>query len=235
MECLTDIPFDLDAPALMAQAHVRPGTDDAREFEVLVATARDIAKPKAVYKEAYVEARSDESVTIDGITFTSRALRKNLAETERVFAFVATCGQEIDEISSAEPDILRQFWCDAIKASLLDAATTHLKDHLDRRFQLGKTAVMNPGAGDASVWPIEQQRELFALLGNNVEGRIGVHLTHSFLMMPNKTLSGIRFPTEKDFRSCKVCRRENCSSRSAAFDADLWESIRSDNYVRTDR
>ena len=234
MECLTHIPFVLDAPALMAQAHVRPGTDDAKEFEALVATARDIAKPKAVYKEAYVEARGDESVRIDGITFTSRASRKNLAEAERVFAFVATCGQEIDEMSSAAPDILGQFWCDAIKASLLNAATTHLKDHLDRRFQLGKTSVMNPGSGDASVWPIEQQRELFALLGD-VEGQIGVHLTHSFLMMPNKTVSGIRFPTEKDFRSCQVCRREHCSSRSAPFDTDLWESIQSDNYVRTDR
>jgi len=226
MECLTDIPFDLDAPALMAEAHVRPDADDAKEFESLVITAQDLGRPKAAYREAYIDARGDESVTIEGVTFTSRALRQNLEEPERVFAFVVTCGHEVHEVSSAEPDILKQFWWDTIKASLLGAASSHLKDYLDRRFQLGKTAVMNPGSGDASVWPIEQQRELFALLGD-VEGQIGVHLTHSCLMMPNKTLSGIRFPTEKDFRSCQVCRREHCSSRSAPFDAELWESIQS--------
>jgi len=50
-----------------------------------------------------------------------------------------------------------------------------------------------------------------------------VELTDSFLMKPNKTVSGIVFPTEEDFRSCQVCRRADCPSRSAAFDAHLWD------------
>ena len=86
---------------------------------------------------------------------------------------------------------------------------------------------MRPGSGDATVWPIEQQKMLFDLLGD-VRGCIGVRLTDSFLMMPNKTVSGIRVPTEKDFRSCQVCHRENCPSRSAGFDRELWASIQHD-------
>jgi hypothetical protein len=83
---------------------------------------------------------------------------------------------------------------------------------------------MSPGSGDVNVWPIEQQRELFELLGD-VRGQIGVELTDSFLMVPNKTVSGIHFPAEKDFRTCQVCHRENCPSRGAPFDQELWESI----------
>ena len=86
---------------------------------------------------------------------------------------------------------------------------------------------MRPGSGDASLWPIEQQKALFALLGN-VEQAIGVRLTDSCLMVPNKTTSGILFPAEVDFRSCEVCHRETCPSRHAPFNQQLWEEIQHD-------
>jgi len=86
---------------------------------------------------------------------------------------------------------------------------------------------MSPGSGDVDVWPIEQQRELFALFGGGAKD-IGVELTDSYLMIPNKTVSGIRFPAGTDFRTCQVCRREICESRSAPFDRELWERIRGD-------
>ena len=104
------------------------------------------------------------------------------------------------------------------------SARKHLDEHLNRKFLLGKTSTMSPGSGDATVWPIEQQRDLFALIGD-VEGMIDVKLTDSFLMIPNKSTSGIVFPTEKDFRSCQVCHRENCPGRSAAFDPELWKEV----------
>ena len=232
MEALTDIPFEVDAGSLMKQVHVEPGSDDAREFEALLDGAREIAKPKALYAECFIEARGDGTVTMDGITFTSRTLRKNLDQAERVFPYVATCGRELDQVRLPDGDLLKEFWWDTIKAALLSAARSHLMDHLDRRFRLGRTSTMSPGAGDVDVWPIEQQRELFMLLGD-VKGRIGVELTDSFLMIPNKTVSGIRFPTETDFRSCQVCHRENCPGRSAPFDRALWESIEHGRDLRT--
>jgi hypothetical protein len=58
-----------------------------------------------------------------------------------------------------------------------------------------------------------------------VESRIGVWLTESFFMVPTKSVSGIRFASERDFRSCQVCRRAECSHRAAAFDPALWEEL----------
>lgn len=223
-EVLTDIPFDLDAESLMRPLLIEPDTEDAREFQDMLHTAEERAKPKAVYAASYIEARDDTTVRIDGVTFTSRTLRINLETAERVFPFVATCGHEVDEFIAVKGDFLKEFWRDAIKTSLLGAASKHLNDHLQRIFLPGKTSTMGPGSADATVWPIEQQKELFNLLGD-VQGRIGVRLTDSFLMVPNKTVSGIKFPTEKDFRNCQVCHREDCPSRSAPFDEELWESL----------
>lgn len=223
-ESLTRIPFELDAPALRKRVHVEPDTDDAAELEKLVNLARDAAKPKALYAESFVEAKGDDTVRIDGVTFTSRTLRKNLDRVERVFPLIATCGHEVDFARRPSGDPLLEFWWETIKSDLLMSARKHLNEYLQRKFRLGKTSTMSPGSGDATVWPIEQQRELFALLGD-VKGRIGVELTASCLMVPNKTVSGILFPAETDFRSCQVCRREDCPSRSAPFDRELWESL----------
>jgi hypothetical protein len=224
MDVLSKIPFELDAPQLMKRAHVVPGSRDAAEFERFVETARAVARPKAGYREAFIDAKRDDTVTIEGITFTSRMLRQNLEPVERVFPYLVTCGRELDEFAPAGGDILEAFWWDLIKAEVLTAATKHLVEHLSRRFLLPKTATMNPGSGDADVWPIEQQRELFALLGD-VPKEVGVELTECYLMVPNKTISGIRFATELDFRSCQVCQRPVCPNRAAAFDEALWASI----------
>jgi len=228
METITDIPFALDAEALMARVCIEPGSKYATEFSALVDQAKTAASPKAVYKECFIDSKGeDHAVTIGGVTFTSKTLRRNLDKAERVFAYVVTCGREVDDIPLPAGDMLMEFWRDAVKAVLLSAAIQHLRDHLERRFRLGKTANMSPGSGDVDTWPIEQQAPLFALLGGveEVRRQSGVELTDSFLMIPSKTVSGIIFPTETDFRSCQVCHREGCPSRNAPFDQELWESI----------
>ena len=224
METLTRIPFSLDTGELMTEARIEAGSTDAAEFDALVELARKIGKPKAGYAVCFITGRDGDTVSIDGTGFRSRTLAHNLASVERVFPHVATCGEEMDRGFPAKGDMLKEFWWDLIKTRLLFAADQHLNDHLQRKFRLGKTVTMRPGSGDAAVWPIEQQRELFLLLGD-VEKELGVQLTESFLMAPNKTISGILFPTEADFRSCEVCHRENCPSRHAAFNRKLWEEL----------
>jgi hypothetical protein len=224
MPFLTEIPFELDADSLLEQMCLQPNTPDADQFNELLSTAQDVANPKAAYRACYIKDRSAETVTIEEAVFNSRLLSRNLAEVERVFPFVVTCGRELDRISFKD-DILKDYWWDAIKADVLRSARSFLKTELETRFRLGKTSAMSPGSGDVNIWPIEQQRPLFSLLGD-VKQAIGVELTPSFLMLPVKTLSGVRFQTEVDFRTCQVCRRKDCPSRRAPFDRALWEDCR---------
>jgi hypothetical protein len=227
MKTLIKIPFSLDAKQIMAQANVEADSSHAADLLSLIALAQEIGRPKAAYASCFVTERNDEKVKIDDVWFRSRTLAHNLKSIQRVFPFVATCGHEVDQRFSNEGDLLKEFWWDLIKMCLLDAAEEYLSDRLHRKFRLTKTATMHPGSADASVWPIEQQKNLFLLLGN-VQEEIGVQLTESFLMLPNMTISGILFPTETDFHNCEVCHRENCPSRLAPFNKKLWEEIHHD-------
>jgi len=224
MGVLESIPFELDVPGLMDHFHVADGTDDGREFRELAGKVKAAGRPTAMYRECFVERKGDDTVVIEGVTFTSRVLRRNLDTVERVFAYVATCGRPTDALEYPREEFIRNFWLDTMKGVLLGYALKALNAHLDERYRLGRAASMAPGSGDATVWPIEQQKPLFALLGD-VEGAIGVRLTDSCLMVPNKPVSGVRFPTEKSFASCQVCHRERCSGRRAPFDREMWESL----------
>lgn len=224
---LSNLPFEIDLSALRDALRVKPGNRHEPELLKLVQQAEMVARPKAVYQEYFIDARDGDSLTIGGQTFTSRALRINLEPVEKVYAYVTTAGRELDEAAPDSDDLLQKFWWDMIKEAVLGSAMHSLDDHICRTFQLSKTASMNPGSGDADTWPIEQQRELFALLGDGPE-RIGVELGSSYLMSPIKTVSGLLFATEKDFRTCQVCRRENCRGRRAPFDQQLWDQVHGD-------
>jgi hypothetical protein len=154
--------------------------------------------------------------------FVSRVLRANLDQVGRVFPYIATCGHELDSVSIANNDLLGQFCWDTIKEMVLYVALSHLGDHLKEVYALEPLNSMNPGSGDVAVWPIEQQKELFSFFGD-VQKLIGVDLTSSCLMLPNKSVSGIFYSSEHDFQSCQLCHREKCPQRRAPFDPHLWE------------
>ena len=197
----------------------REGSSSAARLERIAADAQAIAKPKAVYKVAFIESKGEDYVVADGITLTSRVLRVNLEEVHRVFLYVATCGREMDEWSSSTDDMLESYWADKIKEMALRSARQMLTEHLQDRFRLGHMSRMNPGS--LSDWPLKEQRKLFALLGNP-KGAIGVELTENLIMIPLKSVSGISFPAEADFASCQLCPREKCPGRRAAYDETLY-------------
>ena len=221
---IQNIPFHPDPEILLAHVRLKPGTSDADDFLALLDKAVPLAKPKAIYRECYIEERSEDTVLVEGVKFHSRTLCLNLEQAERVFAFVATCGIELDSLPIEPGEFLQQFWIDVIKAESLHAAVHALHTHLENKYALAKTGSMSPGSGDISVWPIEQQKQLFSLLAEG-PAQVGVRLTDSCLMMPNKTVSGVIFPSEKAIRTCQVCKRQNCPSRQAAFDLEAWEAI----------
>ena len=118
---------------------------------------------------------------------------------------------------------MRQFWLDTIKEMALASSIKYLRDYLKRRYALGQVSKMSPGSGAQDLWPIEEQKQLFSIFGN-VKDLIGVKLTDSFLMIPNKSVSGIYFPTEIRFESCQLCPREVCPGRQAPYDKNLLET-----------
>jgi hypothetical protein len=219
-EILDKIPFQPHPTALMQDLHIRPGSAYAHEFEHLLAEASAIARPKAIYRLAFIDEKGQDRVMIEGRVFTSRVLRVNLETAQRVFAYATTCGSELDEWSHGVEDMLYRFWADAIKEVALYSARGFLTAHLDGRYAVPDLAEMNPGS--LEDWPIQEQAVLFDLLGDT-QAAIGLSLTPSFLMVPTKSVSGLRFPLAESFQSCQLCPRPVCPNRRAPYDPDLWE------------
>ena len=216
---LDAVPFQIDMEALAKQLRIKEGSAHLEKLGKLAGRARAVGKPKAVFRTAYIEERTDDRVRVNGVVFSSRVLRVNLDKAHRVFPYVATCGKELEEWSQGIEDILEKFWADAIKEMAVKQMVRHLNEYLTEHFQPGKLSRMNPGS--LADWPLPEQRPLFSILEDGPR-TIGVHLTESFLMMPIKSVSGIWFPTEESFESCKLCPREKCPGRRAAYDRDLY-------------
>jgi len=219
MEIITNIPVELNLDRICSELHVSPGGEDAKDLADLIERVAAGVNPKAIYDICYVEGRTAGTVTINGVTFTSRVLRVNLDQVHRVFPFVVTCGRELEHVPGVDGDPLREYWLDHLRIAALRAAGERVRAHIEATFQPGRTSSMSPGS--LADWPITQQTQLFALLGD-VEGAIGVRLTDSFLMLPMKSVSGMHFPTEISFHSCSLCPRKDCPGRSAPYDDHLW-------------
>ena len=87
---------------------VRDGGGWGERFAHLVQEAEAIARPRALYGLAYVEARSERSVVVDGVTLDSRVLRVNLENTHRVFPYLVTCGTELHDWAATQDDIVER-------------------------------------------------------------------------------------------------------------------------------
>jgi hypothetical protein len=214
MPLLNDIPALVDENAF--RRALRIPAEDGQAAAEMLAAAVPLLKPRAYFRDAFVDGRDDGGVVIGGQAFRSRVLRAQLSSIERVFPFVITVGGELEAAASAEDDLLRQYAFETIADLALDAAGAKLEAHIRRVFETGPLSAMSPGS--LEDWPIEEQRPLFALLGE-VEAKLGVRLSDSLLMVPRKSVSGILFASEESFTSCRLCPRERCHGRRQPFDA----------------
>lgn len=220
MEILSNIPVELEIRDVLARLRAPEGSEDEKRARELIARVLERANPKAIYDLCYVGEKGSRTVEIGGAVFESRVLRVNLDEARRAFPYVATCGSELEDIPGVAGDPLLEYWLEELKVLALGAATRHLRAHIDTKYEPGKMSAMAPGS--LEDWPITQQEQLFSLFGD-VEAKIGVRLTDSFLMLPMKSVSGLYFPTETSFESCRLCPRKVCSGRQAPYEPGLWE------------
>ena len=177
---------------------------------------RELACPKALYKVAYVDGIENPHVILDGVRFTSAVLAHNMEGVHRVFAYVCTCGTEVDDWSHTEKDYVVSFWLDIIKERILLDARNFLRDYVMKKYGIKTLSSINPGSGNVDTWPNTQQRQLFSLIGGVTEDS-GVRLTESCLMLPTKSTSGLLYGSDKEFIGCSLCERKNCPGRRAPY------------------
>ncbi|MGD9077956.1 MAG: vitamin B12 dependent-methionine synthase activation domain-containing protein [Desulfobacterales bacterium] len=217
MEILQNLTTQIDLQEVRKSLRLdRQG--DTQLAQRLIDKAKTLIEPKAAFKLCYIDEKLPDAVIIDGLRLESKVLRKNLDEVERIFPYVISIGEALEQASREMSDLLEAYYLDVIGNIALTAVRKQLHDHLCSKFALKKISFMSPGSlGD---WPIESQRQLFQLLPE-VEASIGVRLNKSFLMIPTKSVSGIYFQTEVSFFNCQLCQRGKCPGRKARYNEDL--------------
>jgi hypothetical protein len=118
--------------------------------------------------------------------------------------------------------MVEKFWIGEIQEMVLRSVLKTVLNHIEENYLPGLSSSMNPGS--LIDWSIREQQKLFNLLGNPEE-EIGIRLTESSLMIPAKSVSGIRFATENSFENCQVCPRSDCPSRSAPYDEEIHSDL----------
>ncbi|HCG64028.1 MAG: methionine synthase [Spirochaetae bacterium HGW-Spirochaetae-4] len=214
---LIDVPF---SPSLSQyRRSIRfDALDDAQvEAVQLFDDATMLLQPKVLLRQLFIGSHEVvagvPSVAIGSERFVGTAMAA-LDEVHRVFVYVATCGDGMESYDLKRLDMLAPYWLDSIKNQALGAARRGLLEYCTAHFGISKPLSVNPGSGNIDLWPIEQMHGLFRLLGERGAEPIGVRLTESSLMVPNKSIAGMLFASAKsDYESCAYCDREQCPQR----------------------
>jgi hypothetical protein len=212
-------PFSWFAKKIMLEQF--PELED--EAQHLYSMAAEMLEPQSIHAQKFIDSFSRDaqgvsSVTIEGCTFTGKVLDR-LEQVHRVFPYIATCGTGLEEMDVSSMDFLAPYWIEILKTQALREAQRQLRAYLSETYRITRTNSLNPGSGNVDIWPIEGLREVFTLLEGGDE--VGVRLTESCLMIPNKSISGLFFDQDRIYESCAYCSREHCPDRRVPFKEQL--------------
>lgn len=216
---LRDFEPEFDLEEISRKLRIKPGRGAEKSLQSLIAVARELARPKAVFMALTPEIIDENRVLLEGVEFNSNllSLHLDLEASGRAFPYVASCGLEMADWARSLKG-LEQFLADELMIVSLRQAVSGLEELLKERFELSGVSAMNPGSLP-NEWPITAQAPLFELLGE-APAEIGVRLLPSLLMDPGKSVSGIMFQTQEKFHSCQLCPKDACPSRRSPYQGD---------------
>jgi hypothetical protein len=130
------------------------------------------------------------------------------APVTKVVIYLATCGPELDALDLSDLDPIAAYWLLVLKEMALSAASTALRARITRALAADSIRVLHPGAHGRDVWAISDQRKVFSLLADvpmandpaadapcaGMPPVIGVRLSESCIMSPDKSVSGLATP-----------------------------------------
>ena len=215
--------FSANKKELLKKARLENYPDLLKEFGSFFDKFASLLNPKAVFFPGKVSAVNNGTSTISDVSFYSPILARFLTKGETVFPFIATCGTELENVDLTDMDYMAPFWIDYLKESALQVVVDLLKDKVSTDNNIQHLSSMSPGSADANVWDIREQQQLFSFFGDTKK-LLGVTLTPSYLMVPNKTVSGILFPTNETISDCRFCTRAKCDHRKEACEHALLMS-----------
>ena len=212
VQIMDTISFKPDRNQLGECLKLYPGHRSWERVEKLLLEAEAVARPKALYLPTLVETRCSEGIRLQGLWLSSKILSAQSQGADTIFPFLATAGLELEKWAQQHTALFDRYIAELISEMACQCAVEAVFHKIDSLYELTNPSCMNPGS--LRDWSIEEQVLLFNLM-NGQERVIGVVLTDEYMMIPMKTMSGIRFSAETQFVNCDLCQRQICNYRRA--------------------
>ena len=152
----------------------------------------DILDPSYTYVIRDIISVRDQQVSIEGdIVLESESIAYALSQCQKVAVFIVSIGSILEKLSSNIAErghMVKASVLDAIGSEAVEKLAGLVEEHISQDaadFGLVIGRRFSPGHCD---WPITQQEAVFQALGIDTSG---VELTSNYLMMPQKSLSGV--------------------------------------------
>ena len=220
---LDTINFEINIDTMLEKMNLDREKQQTEQIVKKLLEGAELAAPKALYGEAEIQERGEESLTAEGICFTSRVLQVNTKDTGWLFPFLATCGRELEAWSEAQESPLERYVASLVEEEACFRAMEKVFETIDSTHNLLNPSAMNPGS--LEDWPLSEQHRLFQLFQDSHKA-IGIQLMDSLLMKPAKSMSGIRFSSTHSYTNCQLCSRNPCPGRLEPYDPECEERYR---------
>jgi hypothetical protein len=159
----------------------------------------------------------DKTLEINNINFQiNKIVFGQLKKSDSIAVFLCTAGEEIgirSRNAMKEMDLLKGYIYDIVGSLIVDAAADQLQLELEKEVILTGKKITNRYSPGYCDWYVAEQHKLFLLVPENF---CGIRLTHSALMDPVKSISGIigigktvRFNPD----TCSLCDLKDCVYR----------------------
>ena len=181
--------------------------------------AKKLIEPSCSYVIRDVDLVRGRDVFIgDFVMFRSHVIARLLEKCQQVGVFLVTIGDKLGEKAACLADnglILESYVLDAIGSSAVEQMAEQVEIEMRKTASdegLCVSRRFSPGYCD---WSIRQQKELFRLIDGD---SVGVRLTTGYLMIPQKSVSGVvgigsSCADIETYNPCRTCNKRNCIGR----------------------
>lgn len=181
-------PFSYDMESLDKELHLRGNEAMLDILEAIYKMVEKITRPKAIYFEARITEKTDESVKINGVPFESQLLRGYVNQGDPIFPYIVTVGTELDDYAKTLKDPMKLFMIDEVMNLLVNTGKVFVADRVKEA--TGWQSVQDYVPGNGEEWSTVEQKRLFDLFAGET-AKIGVTLGDNYFVLPGRSTIGV--------------------------------------------
>ena len=190
-----DVPFDFERAYSFLK--IQKSSDKFQVMHEMVKRLYDehchLLEPQykyEIYKVAGSQSGSFSILLDSGVSFVGKGIHTLLSHSRYAAVFLLTVGGGIDEAMKrlSEDDFTEAYFLDGVASTVAQGLLHLLKSDVQAEAQrLGCEVAYRFSPGYAK-WELQEQEKIFSLLKGE---DIGMSLSDTFYMLPQKSLSGV--------------------------------------------